>query len=84
MKYRLKNDGEYELRLTRMEKRRQHAKRMKAKAQRVGREVKEADHLAVCSCSMCCNPRHNPWAPLDERMTMQERRHADAQTSQSR
>jgi len=31
-------------------------------------------HMAVCSCFMCGNPRHNSWAPTKERLTIQERK----------
>lgn len=33
------------------------------------------DHMCNCSCSGCGNPRHNKWNSLDDRITMQERRH---------
>lgn len=39
--------------------RRHHAKRMKAKAKRLGYEAKLADHLAWCSCEACGNPRRH-------------------------
>ncbi len=37
--------------------RRHHLERMKAKAASIGRKAKEANHLAICSCHMCGNPR---------------------------
>lgn len=32
------------------------------------------DHLAVCSCNVCGNPRHNDWGTDKLRLTLQERR----------
>ncbi len=78
MKYDLRYDGEYEVRVQRRERRLADKQRMKAKAKRIGRREKEADHLAVCSCSMCCNGRRNEWVPAAERLTMQERRRLEA------
>lgn len=31
----------------------------------------------VCSCSMCCNERRNPWNTKRERLTIQERKAED-------
>ena len=78
MKYDLRYDGEYEVRVQRREKRIAAKQRMKAKAKRIGRKTKEADHLAVCSCSMCCNGRRNEWVSNTEKLTMQERRRLEA------
>lgn len=33
----------------------------------------EANHGKLCSCQMCCNPRHSNWAK-SERLTIQERK----------
>jgi hypothetical protein len=33
-----------------------------------------ADNLAMCSCSMCGNPRRSLYSKGEERLTMQERR----------
>ena len=81
MKFRIKNNGEYEFRVTRREKRIAAKRRMKAKAKRIGRREKEADHLAICSCEMCCNQRRNDWLNSEEKLTMQERRMSDAETA---
>lgn len=32
------------------------------------------DHLAVCSCSMCRNPRRSGWLSNTEKRTIQERK----------
>jgi hypothetical protein len=32
------------------------------------------DNLAVCSCQMCCNPRHSDWLSSEEKLTIQERK----------
>lgn len=37
--------------------RRYNLVKMKNKAVKMGRSVKDANHLAVCSCHMCGNPR---------------------------
>lgn len=53
-------------------RRRADADRMKAKARKLyphDRKARNANHLAVCSCWMCGNPRRH----LGE-ITMQERR----------
>lgn len=34
---------------------------------------KMAENRKKCSCSVCCNPRSNPWAK-DDKLTMQERK----------
>lgn len=59
--------------------RRHHRNRMKAKALKAFYYNKERalynyDHMCNCSCSGCGNQRHNTWQPLDERLTMQERK----------
>ena len=58
-------------------RRRQHLARMKAKARRVlpwdDYAGRRANHLAVCSCPSCGNPRRY-WGAA----TMQELRAADA------
>ena len=60
--------------------RRHHLARMKARARRTYRlvpaaiAVKDADHLATCSCWMCGNPRR--YSKGTERLTLQERRGA--------
>ena len=38
---------------------------------------KRADYLKLCSCSMCCNPRHDQWQSPAKRRTIQERKHYD-------
>lgn len=38
------------------------------------RASRHHDHLAICSCYMCGNQRHNGWLPDKEKMTMQERK----------
>lgn len=58
-------------------RRRTDAARMKAKARRIYPHDKQgtaADHLAVCSCRMCGNPRRW-WGDV----TMQERRAEEAE-----
>ena len=37
------------------------------------RAHKEANHGKLCSCEMCCNPRHSNWVK-SERLTIQERK----------
>lgn len=53
--------------------------RMKARARRLypGNEKpqKYADHLAVCSCAMCGNPRR--FRKGEDKLTLQERRRDD-------
>jgi hypothetical protein len=60
--------------------RRHHADRMKAKAKRVrpwdSTATHKADHLAICSCSMCGNPRRH--FKGKDRITIQERKIKDA------
>ena len=54
--------------------------RMKAKARRIyphDKQAKLADHLAVCSCHMCGNPRKHYGE-----LSMYERRSLDAAKSQ--
>lgn len=62
--------------------------RMKAKAVRIYsrmdspgldpmRHAKLADHIAVCSCQMCRNPRRSSFYTGIGRLTMQERRHME-------
>lgn len=62
--------------------------RMKAKAVRVYsrldlpgsdpmRHAKLADHIAVCSCNMCCNPRRSRLYSGQSVLTMQERKHSE-------
>lgn len=51
--------------------------RMKAKALRVNRSIKQADNLAVCSCHMCRNPRHSHFHSGLDKLTMQERKHIE-------
>jgi len=56
------------------QRRRRDLLRMRAKARRVyphDHKAKLAEHLAVCSCWMCGNPRH---LAKTHRLTMQERR----------
>ena len=63
--------------------RRHHLARMRAKAFRLypdkPKAATYADHLAVCSCWMCGNPRRH--AKGTERLTLQERRLAHSATS---
>lgn len=33
-----------------------------------------ADNRKICSCEMCCNPRHSEWYNGTTKKTMQERR----------
>jgi hypothetical protein len=66
--------------------RRKHKARMKRKAVEAftvfGRYTwgdpkrleKLADHMAHCSCAMCCNPRHG----FQSELTMQEKRAEEA------
>ena len=50
--------------------RRLHARRMKYRAESYGRDYKDAEHLASCSCHMCGNPRkHWKQTTLKERLT---------------
>jgi Zn/Cd-binding protein ZinT len=35
---------------------------------------KWADIQCMCSCSMCCNPRHDKWRSKEQRLTIQERK----------
>jgi hypothetical protein len=74
MKYTRYEDGGCVLLLTARERRRATAKRMKAKASRFGKFIKDANHLAACSCAMCRNPRHNPCLRVSQKLTVQERR----------
>lgn len=60
-------------------RRRHDLDRMKAKAKRVsritgGRYDLLYNHLAVCSCQMCRNPRRSSFNSREARLTMQERR----------
>lgn len=32
------------------------------------------DNMAICSCSMCANPRHSSWGGRTASLTMQERK----------
>ena len=55
---------------TKRARRRQDQRRMKAKARRVyphDRAAKAANHLKVCSCWMCGNPRRYGETPIAER-----------------
>ena len=65
------------------ERRIRDSQRMKAKARRIypdrPKAIYWADRLAVCSCTMCGNPRH-VWK--DGARTMQERRCALRETDQ--
>ena len=58
--------------------------RMKAKAKRIGsinglsgNWDKACDHLALCSCHMCRNPRHSHFHSGLDKLTMQERKHIE-------
>lgn len=58
--------------------------RMKAKANRIGylhglpgNWDKAYDHLALCSCQMCRNPRRSTIHTGLEKLTIQERRHIE-------
>ena len=68
--------------------RRLHSKRLLKKAVKIQRSrwsintdekylnecaSKIKDNLTNCSCSMCCNPRHNQWLSNSEQLTKQER-----------
>lgn len=56
--------------------RRAARERMKSRAARVYPDQnpgKYADHMAVCSCPMCCNVRRNGWLKSHERLTPNER-----------
>lgn len=57
--------------------RRYHSRRMKAKAKRIypwwPKNYKAADQLQICSCTMCCNPRHSCWNSGTNKLTWQER-----------
>lgn len=60
--------------------RRAHLRRMKAKAEQIfvpyGKSAAHArqlaNHLKICSCAMCGNPRR--YAKGEERLTIQEKR----------
>ena len=55
---------------TKRARRRRHHRRMKAKARRVyphDHAAKAANHLKVCSCWMCGNPRRYGETPIAER-----------------
>jgi len=59
--------------------RRHHLRRMKRKARRVLSPEWEwreyaANHMAVCSCQMCRNPRHSVYNSGDKKLTLQERK----------
>lgn len=57
------------------QRRRRDLQRMKAKALRVyahDAKARAAEHLAVCSCWMCGNPRR--YAKSDQRLTLAERK----------
>lgn len=41
------------------------------------RVCQHRDNLAICSCSMCRNPRRAMWGCYDDRVTMQERKQDD-------
>jgi hypothetical protein len=34
----------------------------------------EANHGKLCSCHMCCNPRHSGFSKGQQRLTLQERK----------
>lgn len=40
------------------------------------------DHMKVCSCSSCGNPRNNVWSHRREKMTMPERKAEDSYLDQ--
>jgi hypothetical protein len=48
--------------------------------QRVMARLKEQPKL--CGRACCANPRHNGWNSLQERLTIQERRHAPRHAEQ--
>lgn len=70
--------------------RRHHKERMKARARKAQvnqhmnwcsqcievapRAHYMADHLKMCSCDGCCNPRHSIYCQGEEKFPMQERR----------
>lgn len=57
------------------EDRNQHYNDLSCACYRPGKAMarfKEQPPKPQCYC--CCNPRHNPWLPKPERLTMQERR----------
>lgn len=63
---------------TKRQRRRRDLLRMKAKARRIyphDTKAKMAEHLAVCSCWMCGNPRRT--GKGDEHLTLAERRRKD-------
>lgn len=37
------------------------------------------NNLKVCSCPICCNPRHNEWTKGKYRLTIQERKALEAE-----
>lgn len=37
------------------------------------------NNLKVCSCEICCNPRHSRWSKGKLRLTMQERKALEAE-----
>lgn len=65
----------------RRERRIRDKRRMKEKAAKIyphDPRRRNADHLAVCSCHMCRNPRRNFFLGAVDRLTMQERKQAEA------
>lgn len=70
--------------LTKRAKRRLQRERKVEKAKRVlrtmwGEEKVQhaslwADNLQKCSCHMCCNPRHNPFAKGKDKLTLAEQK----------
>jgi len=41
------------------------------------RYEQNSDHLCVCSCWMCGNPRRNKWISLKDRITIPEKKALD-------
>lgn len=41
------------------------------------RARKLQNNMKYCSCTMCCNERHNTWNSNQNKLTMQERRNLD-------
>lgn len=51
-----------------------HLVRMKKKSLRIFGHEKYVNHLKVCLCHMCGNPRRNGWVTGKDKLTIQERK----------
>ena len=65
---------------TKRAERRFEKEKRKKKARKIyhwcekGEAEKLADHLAECSCPMCCNPRRSKLCKGKDKLTIQERK----------